>query len=360
MTTLALHRKPNGLSILKERTFRRLAAVVVLVSLLTSEQVWASFLGVIGADNSHFAEPVLTPGHLDQEIAKLVELTDSPDQYAELTPEEALERNEAIPIAGTTVEGARPFHALRLNDGTGLTALRCLTQAVYFEAAYEPLQGRRAVAQVVLNRMRHSAFPKSVCGVVYQGVNRPVCQFSFTCDGSLKRRPNPTVWQEAEAVSQAALNGYVETSVGYATHYHANYVSPYWAPKLFKISKIGAHIFYRWPGKWGKPSAFAGNYSGVEQIPTILPRAHLAKQDVGSRSMTLAEFDKDAPVFAATRFPSDSTPENRADNDVGGRLDVSKGWAATIPEPSETYYSSREIARQQAGEFEIPTEGEAK
>jgi spore germination cell wall hydrolase CwlJ-like protein len=360
MTALALHAKTNGLSILKDRTFRKLAAVVVLVSLLTSEQVWASFLGVIGADNSHFAEPVSTPEHLDQEIAKLVQLTESPDQYAELTPEEALERNEAIPIADTPVEGAQPFHALRLSDGTGLTALRCLTQAVYFEAAYEPLQGRRAVAQVVLNRMRHSAFPKSVCGVVYQGVNRPVCQFSFTCDGSLKRTPNPAVWHEAEAVAQAALNGFVETSVGYATHYHANYVSPYWAPKLVKINKIGAHIFYRWPGKWGTPSAFAGNYSGVEQIPTILPRALFAKRNVEPRSTTLAEFGKDAPVFGAKRLPGDPKPENRADDDVGGRLDVSKGWAATIPEPEDTYHSSREIARQQAGEFEIPAKGEGK
>jgi hypothetical protein len=360
MTAVALPQKTSGLSILKDRTFRKLAAVIVLVSLLTSEQVWASFLGVIGADNSHFTELAPTQSNLDQDIAKLVELTESPDQYAELTPEEALERNESIPIADTPVEGARPFHALRLGDGTGLTALRCLTQAVYFEAAYEPLQGRRAVAQVVLNRMRHSAFPKSVCGVVYQGVNRPVCQFSFTCDGSLNRKPNPAVWQEAEAVAQAALNGYVETSVGYATHYHANYVSPYWAPKLVKINKIGAHIFYRWPGKWGTPSAFAGNYSGVEQIPTILPRALLAKRNVESRSMTLAEFEKDAPVFADTRLPGDSKPENRADNDVGGRLDVSKGWAAAIPEPEDTYHSSREIARQQAGEYEIPSKGEGK
>ena len=360
MTALAIHQKTNRLSILKDRTFRKLAVVVVLVSLLTSEQVWASFLGVIGADNSHFAEPVSTPSHLDQEIAKLVQLTESPDQYAEMTPEEALERNEAIPIADTSVEGARPFHVLQLNDGTGLTALRCLTQTVYFEAAYEPLQGQRAVAQVVLNRMRHSAFPNSVCGVVYQGVNRPVCQFSFTCDGSLKRRPNPAVWQAAEAVAQAALNGYVETSVGYATHYHANYVSPYWAPTLVKIKKIGAHIFYRWPGKWGTPSAFAGNYSGVEQIPTILPRAMLAKQNGESRSMTVTEFEKDALVSAATRLAGDPRPENRADNDVGGRLDVSKGWAATIPEPSDTYHSSREIARQQAGEFEIPAKGEGK
>jgi spore germination cell wall hydrolase CwlJ-like protein len=71
-----------------------------------------------------------------------------------------------------------------------------MTQAVYYEAAYEPLQGRRAVAQVVLNRVRHPAFPNSVCGVVYQGSNQRVCQFSFTCDGSLNRKPSAAAWPQ--------------------------------------------------------------------------------------------------------------------------------------------------------------------
>ena len=84
---------------------------------------------------------------------------------------------------------SRPFD---LSDSDPLDrrrALLCLTQAVYYEAGFEPLEGRRAVAQVVLNRMRHPAFPKSVCGVVYQGARDPVCQFSFVCDGSLYRAP---------------------------------------------------------------------------------------------------------------------------------------------------------------------------
>ena len=100
---------------------------------------------------------------------------------------------------------------------------------------FEPLEGRRAVAQVVLNRMRHPAFPKSVCGVVYQGARAPVCQFSFVCDGSLYRRPALGAWKEAERIAAAALDGFVERSVGAATHYHADYVAPYWAPRLAKI-----------------------------------------------------------------------------------------------------------------------------
>src|SRR3546814_8987348 len=77
------------------------------------------------------------------------------------------------------------------------SAHRCLTQAIYYEAANEPLKGKRAVAQVVLNRLRHPAYPNSVCGVVYEGVNDPVCQFSFTCDGSLLRQPMARQWNES-------------------------------------------------------------------------------------------------------------------------------------------------------------------
>ena len=104
-------------------------------------------------------------------------------------------------------------------------------QAVYFEAGFQPLAGKRAVAQVVVNRVRDRNFPHSVCGVVYQGWRRGVgCQFSFVCDGSLWRRP-PTDEEmaSAKAVARQALSGYVETAVGTATHYHSRRVNPAWA-----------------------------------------------------------------------------------------------------------------------------------
>lgn len=349
--SVALLERAEVAALLHDRTLRKLAAIFVLVTLLTSETVWAHFLNLVGADDSHFEEPVPAAPYIDREIAQLVKLTEQPDRFANLSPDEAEERNAAIPFAEVPVTGARPFRSLNLADGTGLTALKCLTQAVYYEAAYEPLQGRRAVAQVVLNRMRHSAFPKSVCGVVYQGVNRPVCQFSFTCDGSLNRRPAPAVWREAEDIAAAALAGYVEPSVGHATHYHANYVSPYWAPKLVKISKIGAHIFYRWPGRWGMPGAFTGAHGGSEAIPAILPRS-LVRRGGGEDMFAAAEDDASGRAYAAARIPANLVPESRAENDVGGRLDVSKGWAASIPEPEDTYHSSRAIARQQSGEYD--------
>jgi hypothetical protein len=117
--------------------------------------------------------------------------------------------------------------------------------------------GKRGVAQVVLNRVRHPAFPNSVCGVVMQGSNRTTgCQFTFSCDGSLYRRPSPQGWQSARQTALAALSGAVEPSVGMATHYHADYVRPYWASSLDKVAVIGTHIFYRWSGSWGKRVAF--------------------------------------------------------------------------------------------------------
>ena len=338
-----------------DRTLHKLVIVVALVTFLTSESVWAQFLNILGADNSHFSEAVSSPLYKDREMSQLIKMTEDSGPTRSLSADEAIERNAEIPFADASITAAKPFRSLRLSDGTGLTALRCMTQAVYFEAGFEPLQGRQAVAQVILNRMRHSAFPNSVCGVIYQGVNRPVCQFSFTCDGSLKRHPDPGAWVQAEEVARASLDGYVETSVGHSTHYHANYVSPYWAPKLVKIARIGAHIFYRWPGKWGRPNAFSEQYAGNEMIPTILPRAMRV-----NRNADTAETDQ---MTAAGRLLPGALPEarpnsgavaeNRADADVGGRLDVSKGWTANIPEPDDTYHSSRMIVRQQAGEFYV-------
>jgi hypothetical protein len=152
-------------------------------------------------------------------------------------------------------------------------ALHCLTQAVYYEAAREGEKGQAAVAQVVLNRVRHPAYPKSICGVVYQGAARSTgCQFTFTCDGSLRWAPEASYWKQAKAVAERALAGYVDKQVGSATHYHAQYVAPYWAPTLVKMTQVGQHIFYRWTGPWGEPPAFTGRYAGGEAYlsPAIL------------------------------------------------------------------------------------------
>lgn len=123
---------------------------------------------------------------------------------------------------------------------------KCLAIAIYFEARGESEQGQKGVAQVILNRVEAESYPDSICGVVYQNQQkRNACQFSFACDGKPERTTEREAWHEAQAVADEVLNGRnLVQSVRTATHYHANYVRPYWAPKLKRLSKIGRHIFY--------------------------------------------------------------------------------------------------------------------
>ena len=183
----------------------------------------------------------------------------------DLTPEQAVAANQAIPIAVLPNPPAKPFQMAAASDDDRARAEACLAQAVYYEAGFEPLAGEQAVAQVVLNRVRHPVYPKTVCGVVFQGSDlKTGCQFTFTCDGALSRTPEEKAWARATAVAHAALNGYVMKAVGEATHYHTQYVVPYWSPTLVKLTQIGQHIFYRWTGTFGQPPAFAGQYAGNE------------------------------------------------------------------------------------------------
>ena len=178
----------------------------------------------------------------------------------------------AAPLAEPTGT-ARPFVLASRAAGYG-RALKCLTDAIYYEAAVEPDAGQRAVAQVVLNRVRHPSYPNSVCGVVYQGSERATgCQFSFSCDGSMARAPSSAFYARAARVARAALAGSVAEEVGLATHYHTSAVSPYWAPSLHFLGTVGAHRFYRWRGNAGLPSAFFARYAGIEPLPWPKPRA---------------------------------------------------------------------------------------
>ena len=241
----------------------------------------------------------------------------------------AQDRNAAIPVSDLPIENVRSFLLAGAGEGNYATALKCLTQAVYYEAAVEPLDGKRAVAQVVINRMRHPAYPKSICGVVYQGSERRTgCQFSFTCDGALLRTPAAAAWMSAGAVAREALNGHIEASVGTSTHYHADYVLPKWAFQLGKIEQLGRHIFYRFNGSWGKSAAFIGRYSGLERIPAIdyiALRARASSND--------AEPAVDSVVPGLTVAPH--ITDRHAATDVGGRIDVTKAWRLSIPDPTQ-------------------------
>jgi spore germination cell wall hydrolase CwlJ-like protein len=195
-----------------------------------------------------------------------------------VAPEQARLINAALPLEDFENPAARPFR-FKGSNAARAQALQCLSSAVYYEAGNQDVNGARAVAQVVLNRVRHPAFPASVCGVVYQGSTRVTgCQFTFTCDGSLARRPDPAGWARAKAIAEAALVGAVYAPVGWATHYHADYVVPYWAATLAKNAVVGAHLFYHWAGGWGRPGAFDQSYRGGEASAEALRTAALAAE----------------------------------------------------------------------------------
>jgi spore germination cell wall hydrolase CwlJ-like protein len=172
--------------------------------------------------------------------------------------------NALLPIDRATPDDAQPFH-LDVATKNGRQALQCLTQAAYFEAGGNGPVAQAAVVQVVLNRVRHPDFPKSVCGVVYEGSERDIgCQFTFTCDGSLKQPVDADAWEESRKVARRALGGYVDRAVGTATYYHADYVFPTWAPTLVKLATVGPHIFYRLAGAEGAGAYLTGQYAGNE------------------------------------------------------------------------------------------------
>jgi len=189
-------------------------------------------------------------------------------------PDPPLPANARFDVDDGTIHPARPFSMAGASTADRGRALQCLASAIYYEAASESADGQRAVAQVVLNRVMHPAFPDTVCGVVYQGSERASgCQFSFACDGALARQPQPAAWARAMRIAAAALGGYVFAPVGLATHYHSYAVTPAWNRQLVMTDAIGAHLFHRWAGYWGTPAAFDQVYRGGEPAAGPRPRA---------------------------------------------------------------------------------------
>ena len=119
------------------------------------------------------------------------------------------------------------------------TDLQCLSEALYFEARGEGVQGQQAVAEVILNRVDSRGFPSTVCGVV----NQPA-QFSYTIGGR-KRITNKAAYLRARDIAQAALSGAPRNLTGGATYFHTPAVRPAWSHRFQRTVQIGAHIFYR-------------------------------------------------------------------------------------------------------------------
>ena len=195
-------------------------------------------------------------------------------------------------------------------------AVQCLTYAIYYEAGNQPEQGQRAVAQVVLNRVRNPTFPRTVCGVVFQGAKSRGCQFTFACDGSMARRPDAAAWRRAEGVAQDALAGTVMAQVGVATYYHADYVFPNWS-SLAKTAKVGAHIFFARPNEG--LSALAARYAGGEPFVDV-------------HSLIPSEAAPPPPdLIDVLDFEAHPIVEPHSADDVGGRVQLGHGWSPVAP-----------------------------
>ena len=161
-----------------------------------------------------------------------------------LASEQLAYARATAPVTGGFSSGT----AMQVSD----KELWCLATAIYFEARGESYRGQVAVAQVVLNRVKDYRYPDTICGVVFQNQSRRnSCQFSFACDGIPETINDRTSWAQAEDIAKRFTNGELYlTEVANATHYHATYVRPAWAPRMTKLTQIGLHVFYKFRSGW--------------------------------------------------------------------------------------------------------------
>jgi spore germination cell wall hydrolase CwlJ-like protein len=221
----------------------------------------------------------------------IVAVQKSPAPSAATTPgASAAQTTVAAPLA----PGGKPDYAALIDPKDSVRQMRCLAEAIYFEARSEPEAGQAAVAQVVLNRVRSGIFPTDVCAVVYQDRNHPfACQFSFACEGKSLRIEEPTAWATATRIAEAVVSGAnYNPLLGEALNYHAYYVYPFWAPSLRRVDRIGAHIFYAMrSGVTWAPGAL----NGRGDLPPLGPQAQFAP---GVEAMATAPSAAAAPDAA--------------------------------------------------------------
>lgn len=234
----------------------------------------------------------------------------------------------AVAVAEAAVQPATASAAEQVAQPkpTRASELECLTQAVYFEARGESARGQQAVATVIMNRVKNPSFPKTVCGVVYQGANRRHgCQFSFACDGMVERVVESNAWERARKVAGRALAGAVLRDVGSATHFHTTEVAPAWGSRMLRTAQVGLHVFYRFnprgthtaAPKAEREAVFASS-TPTSPIELRLASAVLAPSD-----------DADAPIAtlpAAEPRPAkpDAKPVPRLELPASGSAPIAK------------------------------------
>ena len=301
--------------------FRAVVAPIAVALVAAIAVAWLIIARLTGAAESSAVTPAVAIERLPAQA------TDAPvlGPASTLAPADAKARNAADPFETADLAPAAAFR-FRGSADDRTRATDCLALAALAEAGDDD-QGQRAVMQVVLNRVRHPAFARTVCGVVFEGSARATgCQFTFTCDGSLARRYSDAAWNAARLRAREALGGRVYEPVGLATHYHTDWVYPWWSPKLVKVAQVETHLFFRWPGYWGSAAAASLAYRGGEPAIAALTAGADAAQPVVAANAEAAAAAKLVPTGSGASVVM-RDPSGRA-NFV--TVDPAKGTAAAL------------------------------
>jgi spore germination cell wall hydrolase CwlJ-like protein len=201
-------------------------------------------------------------------------------------------------LHAAALQTASPFRLANPSDTSH--DLDCLTAAVYYEARGESREGQAAVAQVVLNRVRSPAFPKTICGVVYQGAATHGCQFSFACDRTVAAHHEAAAWDRARGVASRALGGYVMSTVAGATHFHVATLGSLWNGSMVKVAQVGQHVFYGFGGHRGVLDSAAVRNSSASDI-AVAPKPSIPEAPPAPTTVAVT-----APETSATATASAS------------------------------------------------------
>jgi hypothetical protein len=204
------------------------------------DRLWAAD-GLRQSDT--IAQPVVFFAYADAPV-------DANPVYARLATDAAILR-VGLPGAGgdawQPIPNTLPLNALPLRANAE-SEIKCLATALYFEARGEGVRGQMAVAQVILNRVKNPAYPKTICGVVYQDAKYlHRCQFSFACDGTHDFIAEKDAWAAALSLARRIVtggNGTIVAEVGDSISYHNTDVNPDWSSSMRRVDRIGHHVFY--------------------------------------------------------------------------------------------------------------------
>ena len=262
------------------------------------------------------------PSLLDTPWIRTVEYTLERDTASSMSRYAKRDRDGA---AIASLVSFRPEHLKRAEALD--SEAHCMAQAIYYESRNEPLAGQLAVAEVISNRMRDHRYPDTVCGVVFQGATRTTgCQFTFTCDGALGRKPKGTAWEQAQEIAAHVLMNLAEDRTGGATHYHATYVDPVWSAGLIKTDKIGLHVFYRFPrgSEWAKVRRASASRSAPAPVVAAAETKDLNKEPLSVlREATPGEM-KVAGTVDATAAPATVTTSTRTITNGAPRMTTAR------------------------------------